>query len=269
MSEQPVAIITGAARGIGAATAIALAQRGYRLALVDCDSTLLEAACTQAREFNVEVMPIVGDLVDLSFVESIVETTTQRWKQIDVLVNNAAWREIATMRTISIESWEKTLRIGLTSPAFLARWVAQRMEPRRSGAIVNISSIMSKQTAGFSPAYVASKGGMDSLTYELASLYGSSGIRVIGISPGAIDTDLSRNLAAKPQPNDDPVRDFSEDMIMLKRWGKPQEIANAVAWAVSSEASYLTGTNLVIDGGWLHQHFPHSLRQQQFPKEFS
>ena len=98
------------------------------------------------------------------------------------------------MREITLESWEKkTLRVCLTAPAFMARWAAEHMEPRRSGVIINISSIMSWQAAGIAPAYIACKGAIDSLTYELASLYGPSGIRVVAINPGAIDTEMSRD----------------------------------------------------------------------------
>jgi NAD(P)-dependent dehydrogenase (short-subunit alcohol dehydrogenase family) len=268
MPEQPVAIVTGAARGIGAATAKVLAERGYRLALVDCERGDLETVCAAVAKFNVDVLPQPGDLSDLSFAESVVQRTAERWQRIDLLVNNAAWRELATMRTISVESWEKTLRIGLTTPAFMARWAAKHMEPRRSGVIVNISSIMAERAGGISPAYAASKGALSSLTYELASLYGPCGIRVVGICPGAIDTELSRDLSGTQPQASDPLREFSEDMIMLRRWGSPEEIAKVVAWVASDEATYITGTNLIIDGGWLHQHFPHSLKRQTFPQEF-
>jgi NAD(P)-dependent dehydrogenase (short-subunit alcohol dehydrogenase family) len=127
MSERPVAIVTGAARGIGAATAIVLAERGYRLTLVDCERGDLEAVCSEAAKFNIDVLPQPGDLSDLAFAESVVQRTAERWQRIDLLVNNAAWRELATMRTISVESWEKTLRIGLTTPAFMSRWAAKYM----------------------------------------------------------------------------------------------------------------------------------------------
>lgn len=268
MTNQRVAVVTGAARGIGVATALELAHRGYRLALIDCDAGELDAVCARVIQAGCEATPMVGDLADLTFAESVIRIAGKRWDRIDVLVNNAAWRELATMRTISLESWERTLRVGLTTPAFLSRWAAEYMEQQRTGVIVNISSIMAERAAGFSPAYVACKGAIDSLTYELASLYGPRGIRVVGISPGAIDTGLSQQLIADGTAAD-PIRSFSEEMIMLRRWGKPEEIARAIAWTISDEASYLTGTNLVIDGGWLHQHFPHSLKQQQCPGEFA
>lgn len=260
MKNQSIAIVTGASRGIGAATAIVLAQRGYHLTLVARDQECLADIGKKVMSMGVEVMSLPGDLSDLSFVESIAQKVWQRWGKIDVLVNNAAWREITTMRDITIESWERTLRVCLTAPAFLARWVAQYMEQRRSGVIVNVSSIMAERAAGICPAYIASKGAMNSLTFELASLYGPHGIRVVGISPGAIDTEMSRDLDKTMSPPNDPT--LKEDMIMLRRWGTPEEVAKAIAWVSADDASYLTGTTLVLDGGLLHQHFPHSLRSQ-------
>src|SRR5581483_4657180 len=113
----------------------------------------------------------------------------------------------------------------------LARWAAEHMEPRRSGVIINISSIMSWQAAGIAPAYIACKGAIDSLTYELASLYGPSGIRVVAINPGAIDTEMSRDYRDDSgQSVTDEIRAFSEDMIMARRWGKPEEIARVIAF---------------------------------------
>lgn len=268
MTGSPVALITGASRGIGAATAEALARGGYRVALVGQDENALAASTRKVEARGVEALQLKGDLADLQFAESVVTSTVARWGQIDVLVNNAAWRELATMRTISLENWERTVRVCLTTPAFLARWAAAYMEPRRSGVIVNISSIMSQQAAGFSPAYIACKGALDALTYELAALYGPAGIRVVGVNPGAIDTAMSQGVSDATAQADDATRQFSEDMIMLRRWGKPEEIADAIAWVASDQATYLTGTTLVIDGGWQRQHFPYSLKQQQFPQQF-
>jgi NAD(P)-dependent dehydrogenase (short-subunit alcohol dehydrogenase family) len=261
MEKQKVAIITGAARGIGAAAAVELARRGYRLTLIDLLLPDVAAIASQAGCDQTNILSLTGDLSDLTFAESTVEATWKQWGRIDALVNNASWREVVSMRHIAIESWEKTLRVGLTTPAFMARWAARYMEQQKSGVIVNISSVMAEHAGGFSPAYIACKGAINSLTYELASLYGPSGIRVVGVSPGAIDTEMSRELT---QPGSDPVKEYSEDMIMLGRWGTPHEIAKAIAWLISDAAAYITATTLAIDGGWMHQHFPNSLRRSQF-----
>jgi 3-oxoacyl-[acyl-carrier protein] reductase len=148
----------------------------------------------------------------------------------------------------------------------MARWAAEDMELRSQGVINNVSSIMAQQAAGIAPAYLASKGGMDTLTFELASLYGPSGVRVVGVQPGAIDTELSRSLGK--EATSDELRDFSEEMIMLRRWADPNEIAQLITFLASDAASYITGTLVVADGGWVHQHFPISLKRRQFPNDY-
>ena len=258
--ESRVALITGAAGGLGRATAMEFANRGYRLALVDANG---DGLAELAASLGGEALALAGDLTEMAFVESCAGAAEERFGGVDVLVNNAIWRELASMRTISLESWEKTLRIGLTAPAFLARAVAAGMERRRRGVILNVSSIMAVRAGGISPAYVAAKGGLDSLTYELAALYGPAGVRVLSVQPGAIDTPLSRDYAeASGESLDAAMRDWSEDEIPLRRWAKPEEIARVLALLASDDAAYLTGTTIAIDGGWLHNHFPGELQSR-------
>lgn len=270
MPDKRVALVTGAARGIGEATAAEFARRGYDVGITDLDAAALSSVSDKLRRSGANVFFVAGDLADLAFAESFVANATDALGVPDVLVNNAAWRELVTMREISQESWERTLRICLTAPAFLARWTAERMELRRRGAIINVSSIMSAHASGLAPAYVAAKGALDSLTYDLAALYGPSGIRVLAVNPGAVDTQLSDEMAKQAQPDAaDNVRAWSEQMISLRRWAGAEEIARAIAWLAGDEASYLTGTTIVVDGGWSRQFYPyglkHAMRPQQFP----
>ena len=267
-NEGRVALITGASRGIGAATARLFASAGYRVALVATSLRDLETVAGVITASGGHALTIAGDLADLGFAKQAVVRTCAEMGSVDVLVNNAAWRELISMRRISPESWNKTLEVCLTAPAFLARWAAENMEQRSRGVIINVSSIMSQQAAGISPAYIASKGGLDALTYELASLYGPSGIRAVSVQPGAIDTELSRDLDRQTEESDD-IRDFSEDMIMLGRWAKADEVARVILFLASDDAAYITGTTLTVDGGWLRQHFPLSLKQRQFRDDFS
>jgi NAD(P)-dependent dehydrogenase (short-subunit alcohol dehydrogenase family) len=263
MSDQPVALITGASRGIGAATAQAFSQAGYRLAIVATNEAALQEV---ADGLATPSLVLVGDLAEMAFTETIVPQAVARFGRIDVLVNNAAWRELGSMRRITVDNWERTLRICLTAPAFLARWAAEDMERRKRGVILNISSIMALHSAGISPAYVACKGGIDALTFELASVYGPAGIRAVSIQPGAIDTELSRSVGQADHA--DEIRQYSEDMIMLGRWGRPEEIADALLFLASERASYITGTTLAIDGGWLRQHMPLSLKRRHFEDDY-
>lgn len=269
MNERPVVFVTGASGGIGAATCLEFAKRGYDVALVARSTDRLEEVAAKVRTFDVRSLVLPGDLADLDFAESAVQKAVEQLGRIDVLVNNAAWREIVTMRNIGIDSWEKTLRICLTTPAFLSRWVAADMEKRGKGVILNISSIQSQSAAGISPAYTACKGALDALTYELAALWGPKGIRVVAINPGAIDTNLSSDLESNDGDNlTNHLRKWSEDMIPLRRWAIPEEIAKTIAMLASDDASYITGTTIFADGGLKTQFSPYSIKHHMFPQEF-
>jgi len=195
------------------------------VALVARDAAALAKVQSAIEQLGRKALVIAGDLADMTFVESIVRRTIERLGQVDVLINNAAWREMTTMRRIGLESWERTLRICLTAPAFLARWAAESMLEQRQGVIVNVSSMMSRQAAGTSPAYVACKAAIESLTYELAALYGPAGIRVVTVSPGAIDTELSNDYVDEAGENvTAKLRSYSEDMISLGRFRRDRPL---------------------------------------------
>jgi NAD(P)-dependent dehydrogenase (short-subunit alcohol dehydrogenase family) len=269
VNERPVVFLTGASRGIGAATAVEFARRGYDLTLLARSRGDLEKTAGRVREEGGDALIQCGDLADLAFAESAVHATVDHFGRLDVLVNNAAWRDIVTMRTISLESWEKTLRISLTAPAFLAKWSAVQMEKQGKGVIVNISSVMSERCSGFGPAYMAAKGALDTLTYDLAALYGPKGIRVVAVNPGAIVTEMSGDYESDEGENlTDMIRATLEDFTPLRRWGQPEEMARVIAWVSSDEASYITATTIVADGGIQRQLHPGAIQSRMFPGEF-
>jgi 3-oxoacyl-[acyl-carrier protein] reductase len=260
MNQTPVVLVTGAARGIGREIALQFARCGYAVSGIDVLDAELERVAAGIRDLGQRVLPQSGDLADLDFAESAVRRTVEQLGRLDVLVNNAAWRELTSLREITLDSWERTLRIGLTVPAFLARWAAEDMRRRQRGVIINISSIIAHRGSGTSPAYATAKGGLDALTYELAATYGRDGIRAVGIRPGAIDTAGSQDyFDAHGVSLTDELRAWSEDAIPLGRWGTAEELARMVVLLAADEASYLTGVNLTVDGGWSHNHFPRHL----------
>ena len=267
MNDRHVAFVTGASRGIGAATARLLSTKGYAVVLVARSEQPLNELAEEIIAQGGEALAWAGDIADLTFCEGAITKTIEHFGRIDLLVNNAAWREIVSMRTITPESWDQTLRICLTAPAFLARWAVEDMEKRKHGVIINVSSLVSQQTGGLSPAYAASKGALDSLTYELANLYGPYGVRVVGIRPGAIDTDISQDLT-EDNSAAAALNNYSCDMIAAGRWAQPEEIAETIAFLASDGASYITGTNVLVDGGWQHQQFPLSLRRRVYPENY-
>ncbi len=247
-----VALLTGAAHGIGRATALELAAAGYRLLLTDRDRNALDDVAGRLHARGTAFETTVGDLADLDFARSLVEQAVRCFGGLDLLVNNAAAVDRTSARDIEPEFWDTILRVNLTAPAFLARWAAQHMETAGRGVIINIASIEAFQPKCLAPAYIAAKAGLRGLTWNLASLFGPHGIRVVCVSPGAIDTALSRHYTSADGAESlaEAIRADSEDRIPLRRWGTPQEVAQAIVWLASDQASYLTGTEIVIDGGW-------------------
>ena len=267
MSDKPTALVTGASQGIGAATARAFARDGYNLALVALSEQDLGTVAAEVEEHGVEALTIAGDLADLAFAESTVTATVEKFGRLDVLVNNAATSERETIETISLDQWEHVLRVNLTVPAFLARWAAQPMKAGGRGVIINISSIEAIQPTPLSPAYGASKGGLDSITRNLAAMYGPSGIRVVGIRPGAIDTALSQSYTSEEGVSlTDQLRTATCDRMPLGRWGRAEEIAETIVWLASPGASYITGTSLIVDGGWTSNRMGYEIMNQMVPK---
>src|SRR5690606_18589467 len=139
-------------------------------------------------------------------------------------------------------------------PAFLAKYVAAAMaEQQKGGVIINVSSVMSQRTGGYSPAYAASKGALESLTYELATCYGPQGIRVVGVNPGNIKTAMSADYHDSEGNNVSSLLEAEmNDMTPLGRAGNAAEIAGLIAWVASDEASFITGTTILADGGFSH-----------------
>lgn len=271
MKNKKVVIITGAAGGIGLATAKKFAENGFCIVLADINQDgLHKAREVLEREYNADSLMCIGNLEEFNYLENIVHQAFAKWGRIDVLVNNAAWRNIGTMRTISLEEWEKTLRINLTAPAFLAKYTAQTMEENKiAGVIINMSSVMSQRAGGNSPAYIACKGALESLTYELAVLYGTKGIRVVGIKPGNIVTSLSNDYKDEAGNNiSKQLIDHMNDNTPLQRAGSSEEIAGVCYWLSSKEASFITGTSILVDGGFFHNFNTYKMKKLQFPNEF-
>lgn len=270
MTKRSVVIITGAAGGIGKATAFKFAESGFIPVLVDIDKEALERVSDDLRGLTDELLMLDGDLQDDGFRNKIISETMKSYGRIDVLVNNAAWRSIGTMRTISLEDWKKTIHINLTAPAFLAKYAAEQMEKHRlPGVIVNLSSVMSSRTGGYAPAYTACKGGIESLTYELATLYGPRQIRVVCLAPGNVDTPMSKDYVNSE--NDNISNDLGSEMNVntpLLRSAAPSEIANAIYWIASPEASFITGTTMDIDGGFSKNFNSYPAKKRLNSEEF-
>lgn len=269
MTQRKVVIITGAGGGIGLPTAVAFAQRGHGVALMTRNADHLKKAAKAVEDAGGEALQLPGDLADLDYAKRAIDDAAAHFGRIDALVNNAAWRQPDTMRTISVDTWEKTIRINLTAPAFLTQWVAPYMEKQGKGAVIHVSSVMSQIAGGIGPAYIACKGALDALTRDQAVTYGPRGVRVVSINPGAINTDMSGDYESADGVNiTKTLRDFSEDYIPLRRWGEAEEIAKTIVWLAGDDASYITGTCVFADGGLRHNYLPYSIKQLMHPEDY-
>lgn len=271
MSDKKVVIVTGAGGGIGGAIAERFAKESFRIVLADIsEDSLREKKAFIERGFDAQCLLCAGDLSNMEYIDQLIETTIRQWNRIDVVVNNAAWRTIETMRTIDIQTWEKTLRICLTAPAFLSKKAAAQMEKLAiPGVIINLSSIMSQRAGASSPAYIACKGALESLTYELAVLYGPKGIRVVAVNPGNIESGLGNDYTDRNGNNiSNELRKYVNDQTPLQRNGKPEEIANVCYWLSSDQASFITGTTVLVDGGLQHNFDAYSIKKLKLINEF-
>ncbi|MCC5833154.1 MAG: SDR family oxidoreductase [Opitutales bacterium] len=271
MKESRVAVITGAANGIGRAMAIRFAQAGFRLGLIDYDKEALEALGNLlARDHGALTVCLDEDLNNTESVDRMVASILDRLGRIDVLINNAAWRSLETMREISIQNWEKTLRVCLTTPAFLTRRAAESMiERAEGGVVINVSSVMADRPGGYCPAYSAAKAGMEALTRELAILYGRRNIRVFCLKLGNVVTALSQDYTENKGENiSDQLIGDMEQSTPIGRSISTKEIAEVVHWLSSADTALMTGSSFALDGGFLVNFNNYNLKERMFPEAF-
>jgi NAD(P)-dependent dehydrogenase (short-subunit alcohol dehydrogenase family) len=244
-----VVIITGARRGMGKSHAIAFAKEGAKVVVSDISLEDCEKVVEEIKKLGGEAMAIKCDVSKKEEVEEMVRKTIERWGRVDVLVNNAAIAQFKPFLELTEQDWDRTMNINLKGYFLCAQACAKEMIKQKSGVIINIASIAMGQVGiGFPTLvhYVASKGGVVGLTEALALELAPYGIRVNSVSPGIIDT-----------PMVDPVRADKKSLegilmrVPMRRMGKPEEVSNLVLFLASDASSYMTGSNVVIDGGWL------------------
>jgi NAD(P)-dependent dehydrogenase (short-subunit alcohol dehydrogenase family) len=242
-----VALVTGAAMGIGAAVAELFAERGAKLALLDRDRASLEALATRLRAFGSEVESIVGDLRELLVLEAAVKRAVDRFGQLDVLSNNAGVQRYGTLESTTDETWDEVYDINLKSVFRLSRLAVPHLRKTR-GAIVNMASVQGLASQANVVAYTSAKHALIGLTRAAAVDHAAEGIRVNAVAPGSVDTPMMSYALSLA---DDPValRAEVENMHPLRRMAKPREIAEVVAFLASDRASFVTGAVYVVDGG--------------------
>lgn len=238
-----VALITGGSRGIGRACVERLASEGAKVAfLYNANRESAEALAAELTSGGKEVRALQADVVDPARAEAIVADLLGAWQQIDILVNSAGVIRDGLFATMSQQQWKDVIDTNLTGTFNYCHAVTQPMLSRRQGSIINISSVAAEFGSRGQVNYAASKGGIDGLTRCLAKELSSRKVRVNGVAPGMIETDMSqvvRNLAG------DKIKEY----IPLRRVGQAHEIASVVAFLASDDASYMTGQVLRVDGG--------------------
>jgi NAD(P)-dependent dehydrogenase (short-subunit alcohol dehydrogenase family) len=248
--EGKVAIVTGAASGIGRATAIALAREGARVALADVDEAGGSSASEEIQRADGVALFQRTDVGSTDDVRELVQATVGRFGRLDVLVNNAGVAIGGSVTEISEEDWNRVLNVNLTSMWRGMHFAIPEMLEVGGGSIVNTSSVQgSVGFVGWS-AYAASKGGIDALTRQVAVEYAPRNIRANAVIPGTILTPMNERIV-RESPNGREIEAGWLAMHPVNRLGRPEEVANAIVWLASEEASFVTGETLRVDGGMI------------------
>ena len=245
MTERPqkVALVTGAARGIGLAVAKRFLAEGWRVALLDIERDLLDGA-VGALSDSENTLALHCDVSDVAGVRDAVEAVQRRFGRLDALVNNAGTAVFAPVLETSDQDWNRILAVNLTGPFLCTKAAAPLMREHGSGAIVNITSISAVRASTLRSAYGTSKAGLAHLTKQLAVELASLGIRVNGVAPGPVETAMAKAVHT-PE-----IRADYHDAIPLNRYGLEEELAEAIFFLSCERSSYITGQILAVDGGF-------------------
>lgn len=243
MLENQVAIVTGAARGIGRAIALSLAQQGVSV-IVNCSSSTeqAETVVAEIKKNGGEAQVIKCDVSDSEAVEAMFAKVMETYGQIDILVNNAGITRDNLLIRMSEEDFETVIDTNLKGTFLCSKFAVKAMLKKRSGKIINISSVSGVAGNVGQANYSAAKAGMIGLTKTMAKEVAARGITVNAIAPGFIETDMTDKLS-------DAIKEAVIKQIPLGRFGKPEDIASAVTFLASDSGAYITGQTINIDGG--------------------
>lgn len=257
MEARRVALITGAAQGIGRCIALALGTRGYALALNDLRAP--SATLTALRSAGCEAIEVIGDVADERAIEAGVAQIVSRWGRLDVLVNNAGVSCIRPAQDTSTEQFRRVLEINLLGAFIAARAAGSVMLSQRSGSIINIASIAGLVGIADRVAYNASKHGLIGMTRTLAAEWGGHGVRCNAVCPGWVKTEMDVADQAGGSYSD---ADITE-RVPMGRFASPDDIASAVSFLADPAVSgFINGQAIAVDGGWTADGSWQSLRLQ-------
>lgn len=249
--KDKVAVITGAGSGIGRATALLFAREGARVLVADLDGAA-------ARRVAAEITDLGGqarsETVDVSVEEQaqhMVARAMQHWRRVDILVNNAASFHHVRVEDATRADWDKVLGVNVAGTSFCSRYSVEVMKAQGGGAIVNVASINGLIAMPDWLTYNASKAAVVEMSKSMAMDLGPFNIRVNCVCPGVTDTPaLQRAIAELGVTPEEVIKGYIEPRCFIKRFGLPEEVAPAILFLASAEASYVSGATLVVDGGY-------------------
>jgi len=246
--QGKVAVITGASRGLGRAMALALGESGAKLALVGRDKAKLAETQKLAKEKGAESEIFLADVRDEAQVGKLGQDVLARFGGTHILINNAGTAVRKNVADFTLDEWKLVLDTNLTGAFLVSRAFIPHMKAAKWGRIINITSIMAHVGSAGRGAYCSSKAGLLGLTRCMALELVNDGITAVAISPGFYATDLTAPLRADAQKNAALMA-----QTPMARWGKPEEIGGLARYICSDGASFMTGTDILMDGGWTAQ----------------
>jgi 3-oxoacyl-[acyl-carrier protein] reductase len=242
--KDKVAFITGAAAGIGREIALSLAEQGANCVICDVNEELLTKTAADIEALGVQAMPLVLNVCSLKDCEDSANKIIDKFKKIDILINNAGITRDGLMMRMKEADWDAVLSVNLKGAFNCTKAVLKYMMKQRSGAIVNMASIIGLMGNAGQVNYAASKAGLIGLTKSVAKEVASRNIRVNAIAPGFIQTKMTEVLA-------DDVKEAMLKQIPLGKFGSPEDVANLVIFLVTDDSNYITGQVISINGGML------------------
>lgn len=243
-----VAVVTGASKGLGKSIALSLAEAGADIVLVSRDIKKLNEVVKEASSFNISATAYKADITDEKQVCSAADQITARYKSIHILVNNAGINIRKPVTDFTLEEYRNIMDTNVTGTFLMCRAIIPFMKGNGYGRIINLTSTMSHISLPGRSLYSASKSALLGFTKALALELAPEKITVNGISPGPFMTELNKPLIDSPE-----LSQFFISRIPLGRWGEPKEVGSLALYLCSEEASFITGTDILIDGGWTAQ----------------
>jgi NAD(P)-dependent dehydrogenase (short-subunit alcohol dehydrogenase family) len=250
--QEKVAVVTGAGRGIGQATAIAFANEGAKVALLDPDREAGERVVREIDENNHQAVYFPADVSNEGEVISAMKEISSRWGRLDILVNNAGIYYQGNALETPLEAWERLMAVNLTGAFLCTKYAVSEMVKQAGGVVINVASEAGLVGIKGQVAYNVSKGGMIALTRSCSVDFASQGVRVNCVCPGTTDTPLVQ-AAVSRNPDPAAARRALEECRPLNRLGRPEEIAAAILFLASDEVAYANGAILSVDGGYTTQ----------------